>query len=150
MKMKDTFLVISSLFLAQPLLGQLPDQHRWTDRVILLFAPEADHADYQRQSEELAKARAGVTDRDLVIYHLFRASGQAPDGQALSRERVQALRQAYRAPNGGFAFVLIGKDGGVKLREETVVSTKRLFGLIDRMPMRQAEMRRKKKEGGEP
>lgn len=143
MKMKATFLVISSLFLAQPLLAQLPDRHRWTDRVILLFAPDPDNADYQRQTTLLANAQDGVADRDLVVYHLFREAGMAPAGQALSEQRVQALRQAYRAPKNGFAFLLVGKDGGVKLREETVVSTKRLFGLIDSMPMRQAEMRRR-------
>jgi len=46
---------------------------------------------------------------------------------------------------GTFQVLLIGKDGGVKLRSSGPVSMKDLFGLIDSMPMRQQEMDSKKK-----
>jgi len=45
----------------------------------------------------------------------------------------------------GFQVLLIGKDGGVKLRSSEPVSMKDLFGLIDSMPMRQQEMESKNK-----
>ena len=41
----------------------------------------------------------------------------------------------------GFEILLVGKDGGVKLRSPAPVSTRDLFALIDAMPMRQREMR---------
>ena len=40
-----------------------------------------------------------------------------------------------------FSVILIGKDGGVKLRSAEPVSAEAIFGLIDGMPMRQREMR---------
>ena len=39
--------------------------------------------------------------------------------------------------------VLIGKDGGVKLRQEELVRPAELFALIDSMPMRKHEMGRR-------
>ncbi len=142
MYVKNVFIAISSLFLANPLFSQLPDHHRWSDRVILLFAPSPEHVAFQRQDHLLDEVRAGVSDRDLVIYRLFEDGGVDPQGQPLPAASVRSLRRAYR-PSDGFTFILIGKDGTEKLRETAVVSMEELFGLIDRMPMRRQEMRRK-------
>lgn len=143
MCVKNIFIAISSLFLASPLFSQLPDQHRWSDRVILLFAPSPEHAAFQRQNSLLDEARPGVSDRDLVVYRLFEDRGVDPRGQPLPPASVRSLRRAYQPSENGFTFILVGKDGTEKLREKSVVSTEELFGLIDRMPMRREEMRRK-------
>ncbi len=42
-----------------------------------------------------------------------------------------------------FAVLLIGKDGGVKLRSGRPFALHALFDAIDAMPMRQDEMRRR-------
>jgi len=60
-------------------------------------------------------------------------------GQSLTAEQ---LRSRYNISGGGFRSVLVGKDGSVKLFESEPVSAKRLFELIDSMPMRRQEMRR--------
>jgi len=145
---KNIFIVFGSLFLVTSLSSQVPDRHRWSDRVILLFAPTAEHIDYQRQEQLLSDASAAVEERDLVVYHLFEYSGAGPGGQALPKDRLQQLRDHYEAASDGFTFVLIGKDGSIKLRDTSVVPMERLFGLIDSMPMRRAEMRSKKTDGG--
>jgi len=44
---------------------------------------------------------------------------------------------------GTFMVVLIGKDGGEKLRREEGATLGEIFGLIDTMPMRRREMRGK-------
>lgn len=41
-----------------------------------------------------------------------------------------------------FEVILIGLDGGVKLRQTEALETKKLFDLINSVPMRQAEMRK--------
>ena len=43
-----------------------------------------------------------------------------------------------------FSVVLIGKDGGEKLRRATPLSPEELFAIVDAMPMRRAEMRGQK------
>jgi hypothetical protein len=55
------------------------------------------------------------------------------------------LRKKFGVTADEFEVILIGKDGTVKLRSKAAVSTSALFQLIDAMPMRQEEMREKKK-----
>ena len=43
-----------------------------------------------------------------------------------------------------FEVVLIGLDGGVKLRKESPLSKEDLYAIIDGMPMRRAELNRKR------
>ncbi|NCX58295.1 MAG: DUF4174 domain-containing protein, partial [Rhodobacteraceae bacterium] len=46
----------------------------------------------------------------------------------------------------GFAFVLIGKDGQVKLRKPSPWNIREIARVIDKMPIRQQEIARKKQE----
>jgi hypothetical protein len=43
--------------------------------------------------------------------------------------------------NEAFEIILIGLDGGIKLRKNDIVSREELFSIIDAMPMRRNEMR---------
>jgi hypothetical protein len=58
-------------------------------------------------------------------------------GQALS------LRKQLFVPPGQFMVILIGKDGGEKFRQDRKVELKDIFKIIDVMPMRQQEMKKK-------
>ena len=60
----------------------------------------------------------------------------------LNNEQQSFLRKKFNVVND-FVFILIGKDGTVKLRVEKPVSSDGLFSLIGSMPMRKEEMRRK-------
>ena len=42
-----------------------------------------------------------------------------------------------------FRVLLIGLDGGKKLDQTKMLSVKKLFNIIDSMPMRQAEIQKK-------
>ena len=39
--------------------------------------------------------------------------------------------------------ILVGKDGGVKFRQDRIVELKEIFRVIDAIPMRQQEMKKK-------
>ncbi len=123
-------------------------EHQWRDRVLLVFAPAPDHDSLTRQLSILTKNRAGVTDRDLVIYQFFPDRGIAPDGTPIPTKKTDQWFHQFRVEKGQFAVLLIGKDGAEKLRREQVVARETLFGLIDSMPMRRAEMRKKQKGEG--
>jgi hypothetical protein len=102
------------------------ESHRWKDRLLLVFAPsEADGrlAEQRRIAEAEA---AGFSDRDLLVLEIV---GLAEQG----------LRQRYNVGAEDFAVVLIGKDGGEKLRSEKPTGGSVLFPVIDVMPMRRAE-----------
>ncbi len=118
-------------------------QHQWEDRVILIFAESAAHPRYQEQQKLLQSNEEGLTDRDLVVYRLFKQKAINPGGEIMKMKWADELKREFNRSRKSFFFVLLGKDGGVKLRSDQVVEMKQLFELIDSMPMRRAEMRRK-------
>lgn len=115
------------------------ETHLWEDRVILLFAPDKSNADFVSMTTELQRNEEGVKDRDLVIYELVKNDGRVGD-RPVSGEAVEALTTRFEVEDG-FTYILIGKDGGVKKRSQSAITVESIFEQIDRMPMRQREMR---------
>ncbi len=97
--------------------------YRWSRRVLILFGSPASPA-MQAQQADLAAHTAGVAERDTTVL--------------VSND--PALRQRLGAPEGEFAAVLVGKDGGVKLRSTTPIRYGELAATVDAMPMRRGEM----------
>ena len=87
---------------------------------------EPERLALQKQMEEKACA---FTDRNLVHIDLLQGS-----------EDFDEMSQQFAVTSSGFQLLLLGKDGGVKLRSSTV-SLEDIFSLIDTMPMRRSEMR---------
>ena len=107
---------------------------RGRQRLLLLLATTANQPDFKRQKSLLADALAGLAERDFrVVEVLYDQLGPS--------DRPLLLRK-LGGPLPAFAAVLIGKDGGVKLRQTRPVTPQELFGLVDQMPMRRQEMRR--------
>ena len=66
------------------------------------------------------------------------------DAAPLDRQMAISIREQFAVPPQDYTVVLVGKDGGVKLKRDEYVSLAAVFGLIDSMPMRQNEMRQRK------
>ena len=90
-------------------------------------------------------------DRQLLLFAMPPGPLTAEDRRAYARlsmsfidsdTDIASLRAKYRIKPGDFTVLLLGKDGGVKLRRHAPVSFAELAGLIDSMPMRQEELRR--------
>jgi hypothetical protein len=121
------------------------DALRWKNRVLVLFSPSESDASFQSQKKGLASSAEEVLDRELMILEIVDQGQSRAGNQLLSEKAVQDIRKRLGVLGGSFQILLIGKDGGVKLRSSEPVSTKDLFGLIDSMPMRRQEMESKKK-----
>jgi len=121
------------------------DSLRWKNRVLVLFSPSESDASFQLQKQGLASSAQGVLDRDLMVLEIVEQGQSKAVNHLLSEKSVQDIRKRLGVVGGSFQVLLIGKDGGVKLRSSEPVSMKDLFGLIDSMPMRQQEMGSKKK-----
>lgn len=116
--------------------------HQWKHRVLLVFAPASYNAAYLRQRLQFDKAPQGFRDRELLYVPVVDGETLQVRTQNLDAESQKALREEFSIPSDSFAVLLIGKDGGVKLRRAEPVTADELFRLIDSMPMRQQEMRR--------
>jgi len=102
--------------------------HRWTHRVLLVFAPSPDHPALRQQEAALAAHAEGVGDRRLVIE---RAVG----------EEAADLRARFDVEPDGFTTILVGLDGTEKRRASEPLEARALFETIDAMPMRRRELR---------
>jgi hypothetical protein len=111
---------------------------RGKNRVLVLYAPTAEHPEYVKQLRMLADAKGGLTERDLV--QITRTDEKMDAGTR------DYLRRELNVPAGTFNVLLIGKDGGVKYRSTKATDPEQLFETIDAMPMRQSEMREGKKQ----
>ena len=106
---------------------------KWKNRVVLLFAPDSYDTDLIAQLEIIKNDSLGYKERDVVVLTFL--SGD---------KNTHPLRQKFNIQKDLFTFLLIGKDGGQKLIKNKAVQSKDLYDLIDSMPMRQSEMRRRK------
>ena len=120
------------------------DGYRWQNRLLLVFAPDADSALYRRQQEMLLVAERGLNERDMIIIFVIR-DAVSTKGRPAAAVAAVDLRDAYGVLPHEFRVVLLGKDGGVKLRQEEPISMADLFALIDSMPMRKQEMGQRSK-----
>lgn len=103
-------------------------------RKIMLFAPSANHKELKVQQEIFNQGTDGMKDRDLKIEVV------------VPGQKNFSLFKKYKTEEQQFTFILLGKDGGEKLRSTKPVSLQKLFSTIDAMPMRQSEMREQKND----
>lgn len=116
------------------------DVYRWENRIVVIFADQETKQDLARQYQTLLIDGDELRDRDLIVVAVETDLVEI-DGVASQAICADGLRDALNVPKQGFSVLLIGKDGGVKLRSRQPVTTKDLFALIDGMPMRRREMR---------
>ncbi len=99
----------------------------WVARPVVVFANSAADPAFQRQIELLTERFEQLSERDVVLIVDTDPAGESP------------LRQKLRPR--GFMLVLIGKDGGVKLRKPFPWDVRELTRVIDKSPIRQQEVR---------
>ena len=99
----------------------------------------------------LAGHAAEMRERQMVMVPIgprkIADAGSGEDGLPedlvvrLTTSEEEAAERRFHVGDNEFTVVLIGKDGGEKLRSRSPVSMERLIEVIDAMPMRQKEAR---------
>ena len=115
---------------ASPTLAQM----KWERRVLIVAAPSQQDPALAEQRRILANWTAKGDERDLTIVEVV---GDQVRGAG---DTAPALRRQFRLPST-FTALLIGKDGGDKLRSATPLPAAALEATIDAMPMRKAGRR---------
>jgi hypothetical protein len=113
-------------------------QHLWKNRVILILSE--DNAAFQRQMLAFKANEKGMYERSLIVYHLKSDEYEQvmPKGDV---QRSMNLFKKNNQANVSFELILIGLDGGIKLRQKEFLSCEKLFAIIDSMPMRSADIK---------
>ena len=102
-------------------------QFVWEKRPVIVFADSPNDPSFQRQLEFLRDQSGQLAERDVVVLTDTDPAAMGP------------LREKLRPR--GFMLVLIGKDGGVKLRKPFPWDVRELTRSIDKMPMRRRELK---------
>jgi hypothetical protein len=99
----------------------------WQSRPVVVFADSENDPRFEQQMALLEAQADALAERDIVVLTDTDASLKSP------------LRNTLRPR--GFMIALIGKDGGVKLRKASPWDVRELTRVVDKMPMRQREVR---------
>ena len=102
-------------------------QFQWKKRPIVVFADSENDPAFVAQMELLRAREDDLRERDVIVL-------TDTDPAARNPIRLQ-LRPR------GFTLVLVGKDGGVKLRKPFPWDVREITRSIDKMPIRQREIR---------
>lgn len=108
------------------------DEFLWVNRPIIVFADTPADPRFVQQMQFIERDLDDLVERDVIVL-------TDTDPATLS-----PLREKLRPR--GFMLVLVGKDGGVKLRKPLPWSVRELSRTIDKMPMRQQEVRDRRAE----
>ena len=109
------------------------DQLRWSSRVILVKI----HNDDRQTLTLLENAEEEINERHINWFVFSRETFYSNFNNRIGKDfRSQTLSQYLEADD---SVVLLGKDGYVKLKSDTL-DLEKIFELIDSMPMRQMEM----------
>ena len=108
--------------------------------MIFILNPDGDQQGDHPQIKAFEGYDAAIMERNILIYVLREKKVYNLKGQP-----VKWIGRTV--PDPFFkGIVLIGKDGGIKLKRPFVVSAGEIFDMIDSMPMRKAEMKRSIKD----
>lgn len=102
----------------------------WLKRPVVVFADTPADPRFKRQIELLTARPQALIDRDVVVL-----VDTDPDTPSEIRNKLRPR---------GFMLVLIGKDGGVKLRKPFPWDVRELTRAIDKMPTRLQELRERR------
>lgn len=120
-------------------------QQRGQTRPLLIFAARPGDPQMGIQLRILDEHAAEAHDRDIVGIALpYNSPG--PSALQLSATDAEAARRRFHVAPGDFTVLLLGKDGGAKLRSSKPISIRKLEDTIDAMPMRKDEMRDKRSQ----
>ncbi|WP_299879826.1 DUF4174 domain-containing protein [uncultured Sulfitobacter sp.] len=110
-------------------------EFRWKKRPVVVFADSENDPAFIEQMSLLQAREDDLLERDVIVL---------TDTDPAARS---ALRLKMRPR--GFMLVLVGKDGGIKLRKPFPWSVREISRSIDKMPMRQREIRDSKEAAGQ-
>lgn len=109
------------------------DQFKWLARPLVVFAESPNDPQFQQQMELITERLDELALRDVIVI-----TDTDPDAQS-------AVRTTLRPR--AFMLALVGKDGQVKLRKPRPWDVRELSRSIDKMPLRQQEIRDRRAGG---
>ena len=100
-------------------------------RKVLLFFNKYGEKQMKSQVKNLNTQKTGMKEMDIEVVCI-----------PYSKENAAQFKQWDVDTADKLTFILVGRDGGEKHRSIELVTSEKLFGLIDAIPMRKSEMKK--------
>jgi hypothetical protein len=123
---------------AQAMAAELGD-YLWQRRPLLLFAPAESDPRLVETMRRIEASRCDFVDRDMVLGRIVAEGTSTLDGHVVDTDQARRLMSEFGIGADSFSAVLIGKDGGEKLRVADVPDLRSIYAVIDGMSMRARE-----------
>lgn len=107
--------------------------YQWKNRVLILSEATEEKTLSNTEFTKVTTQMVACDERDVIVLFLKNSALKTPDGQKISYKTS--------LPTEFNGYLLIGKDGGIKMKEDYPLDLEKVFDRIDGMPMRRAEMR---------
>ncbi len=141
-----SFFLMFTMFLS----AQNLDKHQWNNRVLIIATSNSSSDLYLDQIREFKNANEELKDRKIVIYEVvgseYKAmnyvTNKSTDSQVVSNDLINYILNK----ESEFSVTLIGLDSGIKLQQVELLKKEELLRIIDVMPMRRSEIRKKIKQ----
>ncbi|WP_316247413.1 DUF4174 domain-containing protein [Roseobacter fucihabitans] len=111
------------------------NQFKWKKRPVVVFSDSENNNAFIEQMELLAARPGELIERDVVVI-----IDTNPEARSELRRKLRPRE---------FMLVIMGKDGGVKLRKPFPWDVREISRSIDKMPVRQREIRQEKERAAE-
>jgi len=118
----------------------------YTERRWLIVITEDKNSIYQEQLNSILAEKDSAIERKIAVMHWTSSEVKSVFNYPQKQDNPLAYLKNRISDDKDFEVILVGLDGSIKLRQNTPISNDKLFELIDSMPMRQQEMRRKNKK----
>lgn len=145
--MKGISITIAILVLSMSnVISQDLEHHAWKDRILILFQMDQDKEAIDLQVNELISHTSGLKERKLVVYQVRSDKWKIGlEHDSKWKPLSNNIFERYRSDSDQNEIILVGLDGGIKLRNREFMACQELFAIIDGMPMRRTELRSKQK-----
>ncbi len=130
------FLIVIVLF-SNTILSQNLEQHQWKNRIIVISGSKVDSSRVETQFNQFKNKKNELRERKLVVYKCI--------GNTCKYYNWVNKPETFMVKNLSkrFSVELIGLDGTKKYESSCIVEAKNIFDLIDTMPMRRRELKKK-------
>lgn len=117
--------------------------YQWNNRLIFLMDDSLDTKAIRSQLNAFSKKADALADRELLLFQVTPKGVFTAEG-AMTKLSPDDTYRKLSIPKDFKGVLLVGKDGGVKLKKSFEVEPELIFTLIDGMPMRRSELNRNK------
>ena len=118
--------------------AQSLNDYKWKNRLIFLVGDTIKSQQLQDQLTLFMNEKEEMAERDVLLF-MVNDTDVVSDEKAPSAISAAELRKVAHIDSGFEGVLLLGKDGGYKLKKGFLVEPDTIFDLIDSMPMRQFE-----------